>query len=74
MVFGAGGPSLKRTTYHSNPAGIPYGAMPTEDRYFLMSVRDGRTWPISLADARAAVACAMALDESARIGRPVTVA
>jgi predicted dehydrogenase len=48
--------------------------MPTEDRYFLMSVRDGRTWPISLADARAAVACAMALDESARTGRPVTVA
>lgn len=74
VVFGVGGPSLKHTTYHSNPAGIPYGAMPTEDRYFLMSVRDGRTWPISLANARAAVACAMALDESARIGRPVTVA
>lgn len=74
IVFGVGRPSLKRTTYHSDPAGIPYGAMPTEDRYFLMSVRDGRTWPISLADARAAVACAVALDESARTGEPVTLA
>ena len=73
-VFGAGSPSLKRNTYHSQPVGIPYGAMPTEDRYFLTSVRDGRPWPISLADARAAVACALALDESARTGEPVTVA
>jgi UDP-N-acetylglucosamine 3-dehydrogenase len=74
VVFGVGSPSLKRTTYHSHPVGIPYGAMPTEDRYFLRSVRDGRPWPISLADARAAVACALALDESARTGEPVTVA
>ena len=73
-VFGAGSPSLKRTTYHSHPVGIPYGAMPTEDRYFLRSVRDGRPWPISLADARAAVACALALDESAGTGKPITVA
>jgi predicted dehydrogenase len=74
VVFGAGVPSLKRTTYHSDPAGIPYGAMPTEDRYFLSSVRDGRPWPIGLADARAAVACALALDESAKVGKPVTIA
>ena len=74
VVFGAGSPSLKRTTYHSHPVGIPYGAMPTEDRYFLTSVREGRPWPISLADARAAVACALALDESARTGEPVTLA
>ncbi|HUZ54601.1 MAG TPA: Gfo/Idh/MocA family oxidoreductase [Streptosporangiaceae bacterium] len=74
VVFGPGSPSVKRTTYHSHPAGIPYGAMPTEDRYFLTSVRDGRPWPITLADARAAVACALALDESARTGEPVTVA
>jgi UDP-N-acetylglucosamine 3-dehydrogenase len=74
VVFGAGSPSLKRTTYYSLPDGIPYGAMPTEDRYFLTSVRDGRPWPISLADARAAVACALALDESARTGKPVTMA
>jgi len=73
VVFGAGSPSFKRTTYHSHPTGIPYGAMPTEDRYFLSSVRDGRPWPISLADARAALACALALDESARTGEPVTV-
>ena len=74
VVFGAGSPNLKRTTYYARPTGIPYGAMPTEDRYFLTSVRDGRPWPISLADARAAVACALALDESARTGEPVTVA
>jgi predicted dehydrogenase len=74
VVFGTGRPSLKRTTYHSHPDGIPYGAMPTEDRYFLSAVRDRRAWPISLADARAAVACALALDESARTGEPVTVA
>jgi predicted dehydrogenase len=73
VVFGTGSPSLKRTTYHSHPDGIPYGAMPTEDRYFLSSLRDGRPWPIGLADARAAVACALALDESARTGEPVTV-
>lgn len=74
VVFGPGRPSLKRSTYHSHPTGIPYGAMPTEDRYFLASVRDGRPWPISLSDARAAVACALALDESAWTGDPVTVA
>jgi predicted dehydrogenase len=74
VVYGAGSPSLKRTTYHSHPTGIPYGAMPTEDRYFLSSIRDGRPWPISLADARAAVACALALDESATTGEPVTIA
>ncbi|MGH3273209.1 MAG: hypothetical protein ACRDNZ_02655, partial [Streptosporangiaceae bacterium] len=71
-VFGAGGARQLRTTYHSHPQGISFGALPTEDRYFLRSVRDGRPWPIDLADARAALACAVALDESARTGQPVT--
>jgi predicted dehydrogenase len=70
-VFGPGGARQLRTTYYSHPNGIPSGAMPTEDRYFLRSVRDGRPWPINLADARAALACAVALDESAISGQPV---
>jgi predicted dehydrogenase len=73
VVYGSGGARQLHTTYRSQPNGIPFGALPTEDRYFLRSVRDGRPWPISLAAARAALACAVALDESASRGQPVPV-
>jgi len=34
-------------------------------------VRDGRPWPLTLADVRAALVAALALDEAIRLGRPV---
>jgi predicted dehydrogenase len=73
VVYGPGGVRYLRTTYRSHANGIPFGALPAEDIYFLRSVRDGRPWPIDLADARAALACAIALDDSARLGQPVPV-
>jgi len=73
VIFGSGGVRHVQTTYRSQANGIPFGALPSEDRYFLASVRDGRPWPISLADARAALACAAALEDSARTGEPVTL-
>lgn len=53
--------------------GTVAGSIPIEDRHFLGWVRGIRDWPISLEDARAALAVALALDESARSGRPVDV-
>jgi len=73
VVYGPDGVRYLRTTYRSHPNGIPFGALPTENLFFLRSVRDGRRWPIDLADARAALACAVALDESAGLGQPVPV-
>jgi len=73
VVYSPRGVRHLRTTYHSQANGVPFGALPAEDRYFLTSVRDGRPWPISLADARAALACAVALDNSARLGQPVRI-
>jgi predicted dehydrogenase len=73
VVFGSGGARQMPTTYYSHPHGMPFGALPTEDRYFLRSVRDRRGWPINLADARAALACAVAVDRSAVSGAPVTL-
>lgn len=54
--------------------GSQSGVLVTEDEHFLAMVRGARSWPLTLADARAALAAAVALDESATSGRPVRVA
>jgi len=56
-----------------DPAGVPYGLYRMEDEYFLAGVRDGREWPISLEDARAALAAAFAIDRSLDLERPVRI-
>jgi predicted dehydrogenase len=45
----------------------------TEDRHFVRHVRHGEPWPITLAEARSALACAMAVEQSLAEGGPVAV-
>lgn len=70
-VFGG---EVARTGWRDDIYGSQSGVLVTEDEHFLAVVRGVRSWPITLADARAAVAAAIALDESAASGRPVRVA
>lgn len=70
-VFGG---AAAATGWRDDIYGSQSGVLVTEDEHFLAFVRGARTWPITLADARAAVAAAVALDESATSGRPVRVA
>jgi predicted dehydrogenase len=58
----------------SDPAGVPYGLFRTEVEHFLAGVRDGRPWPVSLPEARSALAVALAVDESIDTGQPVSIA
>ena len=53
--------------------GTMSGSVSIEDRHFLGWVRGIHDWPVSLEDARAALEVALALDESARSGKPVIV-
>jgi predicted dehydrogenase len=70
-VFGGqAAPTGWRDDVHGSQSGV----LVTEDEHFLAVVRGMRSWPITLADARAAVAVAVALDESATSGHPVRVA
>jgi predicted dehydrogenase len=61
------------TTYYSHPNGVPYGALPSEDRFFARCVREREDWPISLNDARAALECALAIESSAGTGQAVSL-
>ncbi len=70
----AAAPEFPRTLTHRDPAGTPYGLVRTEVEYFLALVRNGREWPVSLADARAALVAALAVDRSIAEGRPVALA
>jgi UDP-N-acetylglucosamine 3-dehydrogenase len=70
-VFGA---EAARTGWRDDVHGSQSGALVTEDEHFLAVVRGIRSWPLTLADARAAMAVAIALDESVASGRPVRVA
>jgi predicted dehydrogenase len=71
VVFGTAGPRFVNSSYRTDAHGIPFGALAAEDAYFLAMVRDGRPWPLTLGDARAALVAALALDEAIRLGRPV---
>ncbi len=67
-------PEFPGTLTYRDPVGTPYGLYRTEDEYFLGMVRDGRTWPVSTEDARAALAVSIAVDRSIAEARPVTLA
>ena len=66
-------PDFPRTLAYRDPAGVPYGLYRTEDEYFLALVRDGRAWPVTTAEARAALAVSLAVDRSIAEGRPVAL-
>jgi len=51
--------------------GLVGGALAVQDAYFLAGVGDARPWPLTLADARAAVAAGLAIDRSIEEQRPV---
>ena len=71
VVFASDGISYVHNTYYSYPNDMPYGAVPSEDAFFLAKVRDGRPWPLTVGDARAALIAALAMDLSIAEGRPV---
>jgi predicted dehydrogenase len=73
-IIGPGMTSFPSTITWIDPAGVPYGLYRVELEHFLAGVRDGRPWPVSLAEARAAVAVALAVDESIATGHPVVPA
>ena len=70
-VFGATGTRVINSMYSSESNGIPFGALAAEDAYFLRMLRMGGAWPLTLSDARHALAAALALDRSIELGRPV---
>lgn len=72
-IFAEDNVSYLKHSYLSYPNGIPFGALPAEDEYFLAMLRDGRPWPLSLEDARAALVAALAIDRSIREGRQVRI-
>lgn len=71
QLYGASGTKMVNTAYRQAQAAIPGGALATADRHFIRTVRDGEPWPLTLADARAALEIALAMDESIASGRPV---
>lgn len=73
VIFTENDTRYLNTAYYSYPNGIPFGALPTEDAYFLAMVRDGRPWPLSLEDAKAALVAATAMERSIATGRPVNI-
>lgn len=74
VVFSVDGLEHIHSGYYSYPNDVPYGALPSEDAFFLSRVRDGRAWPLTLADARAALVAALAMDRSIEEARPVDIA
>ncbi|CAN5494477.1 Gfo/Idh/MocA family oxidoreductase [soil metagenome] len=70
QIFGPT-PRFINATYAADSNGVPTGALPSEDRYFLAMVRDGRSWPLALSDARAALVAGLAMDRSIVEHRPI---
>jgi predicted dehydrogenase len=66
-------PSFPRTGWLADVHGIQTGVLRTQDEHFLRIARSGEPWPVALEDARAALAAALALDESIATGRPVAL-
>ncbi len=73
VVFSSGETNYLKHTYYSYPNGMPFGALPSEDAYFLAMIEDGRSWPLTLQDARAALVAALAMDRSIAEARPVNL-
>ena len=72
-VFARDGAKWLRTSGQFDVQGTMSGTVAVEDRHFLAMVRGLREWPVSLEDARAALAVALALDRSMAEGQPVYV-
>lgn len=74
-IVGPGVTRFPGTLAYRDPGGVPYGLYRTELEAFLAGVRDParRAWPVSLAEARSALAVALAADRSMREGRPMEV-
>ena len=72
-VFTRDGAQWLRTSGQFDVKGTMSGVVAVEDRHFLAMVRGLREWPVSLEDARAALAVALALDRSMAEGQPVYV-
>ena len=74
VVFSVDGLQHIHPGYYSYPNDVPYGTLPSEDAFFLNRVSDGRAWPLTLDDARAALVAALAMDRSIDEARPVDLA
>jgi len=74
-AYGTGNPgtAIPGTGWLDDIYGSHAGVLKTEDEHFLGMVRGTRSWPLTLQDARSALAVALALDRSAVLGRPVRV-
>jgi len=70
-LYGSDGFARVNTRYYPSAEVVPAGALANEDRHFLLTVRGHRPWPLELADARAALACAAAVERSLIDGTPV---
>jgi predicted dehydrogenase len=73
QIFGSDGPNFPNTAYRQTNPLIPSGALANADRHFVRTVRHGDPWPLTLADARAALSIALAMDRSIQERRPVEV-
>lgn len=74
-IVGPGLTSFPSTIGYRDPSGVPYGLYRTELEAFLAGVRDPDhwSWPITLGEARAALAVGLAVDRSIATGLPVAV-
>lgn len=72
-VFSTAATAFIRTDWLADLYGIYAGVLRTEDENFLRTIREDLEWPITLADARAALVAALALDRSIETGQPVDV-
>lgn len=74
-MVGPGGTRFAGSVAYRDPSGTPYGLYRTELEAFLAGVRDPDrwSWPVTLAEARSALACALAADRSIAEGRSITV-
>ena len=71
--FAGEGVMFPDTSYWTAAQGLPFGVLRAEDEFFLLGCRAKAPWPVELADARAAVAVALAMDRSVAEGGPILV-
>ena len=74
-IIGPGLTEFPSSLSYHDPTGVPYGLYRTEIEVFLAGVRDPARgqWPITLQEARSALAVALASDESIRVCQPIVI-
>lgn len=74
-IVGPGLTKFPSSLSYLDPTGVPYGLYRTEIEAFLAGVRDPARgqWPITLQEARSALAVALASDESIRVSQPIAI-